>query len=199
MVGLVITGKSRTIIYEEKLDPVKSKRIFELGKTLGTSIIVWVDHELYVWPMSEAALAYGKAVQLEPKLITDFDEIIGKGAHKLLFADTPERIEKMFRDCRYLEKEGINAHPSKPIYLEFVDTNVTKSNGIRHLAERYGITMEEVIAAGDSYNDLSMLQSAGLSVAMENAPEDIKAHADFITKSNDEDGIAHVIEKFILQ
>ena len=61
-----------------------------------------------------------------------------------------------------------------------------------------GISKGEVIACGDGYNDITMLQFAGLGVAMENATEQTKSAADYITLSNDEDGIAAVIEKFIL-
>ena len=58
--------------------------------------------------------------------------------------------------------------------------------------------VEDVIACGDGYNDVSMIRFAGLGVAMANAYDAVKAEADYITRSNDEDGVAHVIEKFIL-
>jgi len=55
-----------------------------------------------------------------------------------------------------------------------------------------------MIAVGDGYNDISMIEYAGLGVAMANSPDDVKAKADYITLSNEEDGVAHVIHKFIL-
>ena len=66
------------------------------------------------------------------------------------------------------------------------------------LADYLGITSTEVICVGDAGNDIHMLEYAGLSVAMGNAFDDIKAIADYVTHSNEEDGVAHVIEKFIL-
>lgn len=60
------------------------------------------------------------------------------------------------------------------------------------------MTKDEMIAVGDGFNDLSMIQYAGLGVAMANAQEVVKENADFITLSNEEDGVAHVVEKFIL-
>ena len=66
------------------------------------------------------------------------------------------------------------------------------------LSHRFGISREEVIACGDGYNDLSMIRFAGLGVAMANAAKDIQSEADFVTLSNEEDGVAHVIEHFIL-
>ncbi len=66
------------------------------------------------------------------------------------------------------------------------------------MIQKLGINREEVIACGDGYNDITMLQFAGLGVAMENATEQTKKAADYITLSNDDDGVAFVIQKFIL-
>jgi hydroxymethylpyrimidine pyrophosphatase-like HAD family hydrolase len=66
------------------------------------------------------------------------------------------------------------------------------------LGEYYGIKQSEMIAVGDGYNDLSMIEYAGLGVAMGNSVEEIKKRSDFVTLSNDEDGVAHVINKFVL-
>ena len=68
---------------------------------------------------------------------------------------------------------------------------------MERLLEVLGLTREAMIACGDGYNDLSMIQYAGLGVAMENAVLPVRQAADFVTKSNNDDGIAHVIEKFI--
>ena len=70
---------------------------------------------------------------------------------------------------------------------------------MEYLANLKGIERESVIAIGDSYNDISMFKYAGLAVAMENAPEDVKIHADYITSKNDEDGVAQAIDRFILE
>ena len=66
------------------------------------------------------------------------------------------------------------------------------------LSHRSASAMKRLIACGDGYNDLSMIRFAGLGVAMANAAKDIQSEADFVTLSNEEDGVAHVIEHFIL-
>ena len=68
----------------------------------------------------------------------------------------------------------------------------------RSLFNALGMTKEEMIACGDGYNDLTMIQYAGLGVAMENAVLPVKNAADYVTLSNNDDGVAHVIEKFML-
>lgn len=88
---------------------------------------------------------------------------------------------------------------SAPFFLEILNSEtVAKGNGVSMLANYLGIKPEEVICVGDASNDVHMLEYAGLSVAMGNAFDDIKAIADYVTHTNEEDGVAHVIEKFIL-
>ena len=82
--------------------------------------------------------------------------------------------------------------------LEITKAGVGKGMGLRFLSEYLGIPMEHTIACGDSENDLDILQTAAIGVAMENASPILKKAADFITLSNDEDGIAHMLKKFVL-
>ena len=87
---------------------------------------------------------------------------------------------------------------SKANFLEFMNPEGTKGHALEHLAAHYGYQMSEVIAIGDSWNDREMLQKAGLGVAMENAVPALKEIADFITLSNNEEGVKHVVEQFVL-
>ncbi len=85
---------------------------------------------------------------------------------------------------------------SKPSYLEIMDRSVSKTSAIRFLQERWGVARQQVIAVGDNFNDMDMLEYAGVGVAMGNAPESVKNAADEVTLSNDDDGVAKVIEKY---
>ena len=75
---------------------------------------------------------------------------------------------------------------------------IDKAQSLAVLLEKVGIRREEVIACGDGFNDLSMIRYAGLGVAMENAQPVVREAADFITLSNDQNGVAHVVEQFML-
>ena len=81
--------------------------------------------------------------------------------------------------------------------FEISKAGVTKSTGLDALTKHLGVTMEQTMAIGDSENDYSMINAAGLGVAMGNASDDIKAIADYITTSNEEDGVGEAIKKFI--
>ncbi|MDQ0897785.1 MULTISPECIES: Cof-type HAD-IIB family hydrolase [unclassified Paenibacillus] len=86
---------------------------------------------------------------------------------------------------------------SAPVNVEISVKGITKESGVREVCRLLGIEMAQVLAVGDSENDISMLRSAGLGVAMGNAEEQVKAIADAVTMSNNEDGVAKAVQKFI--
>lgn len=86
----------------------------------------------------------------------------------------------------------------KTYNIEIMDKGVTKASAVSVLAQAYDIKREEIICIGDSENDIPMIEFAGLGVAMANGTDEAKSAADFVTLSNEEDGVAYVIKKFIL-
>lgn len=82
--------------------------------------------------------------------------------------------------------------------VEFTKAGTTKAMGLRFLADMFHITIKETMAVGDSQNDMDILQAAGIGIAMENAADEVKKIADFVTRSNLKDGVAYAIEKFVL-
>lgn len=94
--------------------------------------------------------------------------------------------------------KGITATSSFSHNIELGGATTSKADGVAFLCKKFGIEAYQVMACGDNYNDLSMLKFAGVSVAVENADEIIKSQVDFVTKSNEEDGVALAIEKFVL-
>lgn len=101
-----------------------------------------------------------------------------------------ERLQKEFPDCSVVK--GI------PTNQEITRGDADKGTGILKLGELLGIKKEEIMACGDSQNDLAMIKAAGLGVAMGNSTEEVKKAADYITLTNEEDGVAAAIEKFVI-
>ena len=85
----------------------------------------------------------------------------------------------------------------QPYFLELVPQGIDKALSLGVLLKKTEIGREEIIAMGDGYNDLSMIKFAGLGIAMGNAQEPVKKAADYITSSNEEDGVAEAIHKFL--
>lgn len=108
----------------------------------------------------------------------------------------PDYQEALWSRLRALE--GVSLTSSVPQNCEVNSLTANKADGLAHLCERLGILPAQVMAVGDNRNDLEMLQFAGLPVAPANASEEIRAVAKYITASNDEDGVAEAIQKFLL-
>ena len=94
--------------------------------------------------------------------------------------------------------KNFSVYRSEPYFLEVMPKGIDKALSLARLLEVLGMTKDQMIACGDGYNDLTMVQFAGLGVAMENAVLPLRKAADYITLSNNEDGVAHVVEKFML-
>lgn len=196
--AMIVMGKSKEILYEQRLSPNDAKTIIELGKRYGTTMIVWSDNKLYVSELNERAFDYKKHANVEPILKDNMEELIENGITKILWYDDIDKIDYYETVIGEFLNDSVNYHTSKPMFLEFVDRNASKAIAMKKLGEHLGIKPCEMIAVGDGFNDLSMIEYAGLGVAMGNAKQAIKERADYVTRSNDEDGVVHVIDKFIL-
>ena len=113
----------------------------------------------------------------------------------LLFADSEKRMKAK---QELLQIPFIEVSSSLPQNLELNRKGGNKGNGLLALADYLGLKREELMACGDSDNDYSMIEAAGLGVAMANASKEIKNLADAVTLSNDEDGVAYAIKKWVL-
>ena len=92
----------------------------------------------------------------------------------------------------------IGVYPSRADFLEFVNKDCSKAEAIKIIIKKLGIRREQVAAIGDNYNDLPMLEYAGMGVAMGNAERAVKEKCGFITASCDEDGVAVFLENYLL-
>ncbi|WP_346907008.1 Cof-type HAD-IIB family hydrolase [Faecalicatena orotica] len=127
----------------------------------------------------------------------DFTGHLTFPVNKLLITGNPAVIEEAMEDLKKRFHKLLNIYRSEPYFLEIMPQNIDKAYSLQKLLSSLGLTADQMICCGDGYNDLSMIEYAGLGVAMENAQPIVKDSADFITRSNDEDGILYVIEKFM--
>ncbi|WP_156288244.1 Cof-type HAD-IIB family hydrolase [Oceanobacillus salinisoli] len=111
-------------------------------------------------------------------------------------SEDQDKLDKMVKELSYYEE--LELTNSLPINVEANPKGVSKAKALHFLCGKIGITMDEVMACGDSLNDIKMIQEAGIGVAMGNAQEAIKNVANHITDTNDNDGVAKAIEKFVL-
>lgn len=156
--------------------------------------------KVYCQGKTEQALFYSQMNNIEIDYVDSLVELSKRTqAGKLLLSEDREKL-KPIRDM--LQKkygDQLNIVFSKPFFLEATDKNASKGNALLKVADIYGIKPQEVIAIGDSENDLSMIRNAGLGITVANAKEKIKKEADFVTLSNNESGVAYAINKFIFK
>ena len=118
--------------------------------------------------------------------------------HKLLVIDEPGRVPAILEALRARYGGSLEAATSKPNYIEITHPEANKGAALRAALGHLGAAPENVMAIGDSLNDIPMFKVAGLAVAMGNAHAEAKRAAHYVTLSNDEDGAAAAIERFVL-
>lgn len=128
---------------------------------------------------------------------SDFVEQADGPNNKFLVTGEPQAIERVKNEIIGYFRSYLSVYCSDPFFLEIVPPGINKANSLLRLLTAIGLTADEMICCGDGYNDLTMIETAGLGVAMANAQPLVKEKADYITKSNDEDGVLHVINEFM--
>jgi len=118
-------------------------------------------------------------------------KVVGVGEERTL-PEQRRAFEQLFQGKLYVTQSSFDL-------VEFLHPAVSKSNALRAIAADLHITPAEIVAIGDSHNDMGMITFAGLGVAMGNAPDEVKAVADYVTLSNAAEGVAAVIEQFVLR
>jgi Cof subfamily protein (haloacid dehalogenase superfamily) len=161
---------------------------------------VYREDKVFAHTMNDWSRDYARATRVpveEANLLELLDQE-KDGVEKILFFGENKDLEAWGE--RILERYRGKVHTtrSKPHFLELIHPEVNKGVALTALAKRLGINREDVMAIGDNLNDIDMIRYAGLGVAIGNARKEVKEAADVITASNQEDGVAQAIEKYIL-
>lgn len=173
-------------------------RLYELSKQHGVSILSYNEVELLSEDIDNVYVQKEVGITKMPtRRLVNFSSEVPLGLPKCLIVGEAQQIEALEPLARSAFPGVVDAFRSNPNFLELVPAGVNKGASLARLLERLDYDRSELIAVGDSFNDLEMIQYAGLGVAMANAHETIKSCADYVTKSNEEDGVAHMLNKHI--
>jgi len=194
-------GKSGKLLFERFLDFELAKEAFNIGQKLGMAQVIWTGPQLWANRRCDETLQYASFSQgLDMSTVSDLaaikDEV--RGVSKVLWIDDPVNIKRLSGEMNALFGNRLQCVSSMPHFLEFISNDAGKGTALAEIGRLLGVESSEMIAVGDGYNDVSMLKYAGYSVAVENAPDDIKAICDYVTLSNNNDGVAEVIDKLLL-
>ena len=139
--------------------------------------------------------------QMPVEVVTDFIAEASRlegGTPKCLIPGDPELLVELEEKMKTIFGDALSISRSAPFFLEIMAPGVGKDHSLARLLAHLDLSREQLIAFGDGFNDLTMLRFAGMGVAMANAVEEVKAVADFVTLSNDEDGVGHAVEQWVL-
>ncbi len=155
------------------------------------------DH-VYVERPDPLTDAYAADDGVTCDVVPSLDALLSDDPHKLLVIGSPERIEALQRAIRAAR---LRAHDvqSEPVYLEILPPGVSKGTALGAMLGTLGVASAETIAVGDNWNDVEMIEAAGLGIAMGHAPEGVRARADYVCGTAEEEGVRQVIERFVLQ
>lgn len=196
--ALVQSTKTKEVIYDQPLSFECYRELFELSLQLGVHIHALTDTSVLT-PKNNPYTEIESNINHIPIVESEIDDIDPNTTIvKVMFVDDPEILDRIFPLIPQVIIDKYAILRSAPYFLEFLDKRVNKGVGVSMIAKELGLKREQVICVGDAGNDLDMIRYAGLGVAMGNAFDEVKEAADYITHSNEEDGVAHVIEKFML-
>lgn len=200
--ALVKKSQSREVVLHRPIDKDIAIAVAEEGERSGLHVSLFIEDDLYVGKETEQSRYYQSLAKIEVTEVGSLSKFMEK--HDLnptkmsiiRWDGTLDAIEEKLKE-RFGPKLSILQ--SRPYFLEITDHNATKGQTLRWFAEREGIKREEIIAFGDGHNDLDMISYAGLGIAVANARPALLGIADYITTSNNEDGVAAALEHFVLE
>ncbi|HHU78563.1 MAG: Cof-type HAD-IIB family hydrolase [Caldicoprobacterales bacterium] len=175
-----------------------ARKVIDICSRENLHIQVYTEDSYFFEEDNCFSRLYRRMSGIQGEAVGDLKRFLNEEPIKLLIIDEPDNIARYRIYFQRLLSDVLQVYISRPNYLEFTNIEATKGNALAQLGRMLGVSRKEMIAIGDSYNDISMLEYAGLGVAMGNAPDNVKSHAGFITGSNDEDGVAEAVEKFVL-
>jgi Cof subfamily protein (haloacid dehalogenase superfamily) len=198
-------NQSRFEVLDTVLIPVAvCAEIIALTKDTDVHISLYCEDEWHAPKMDQWTEREIKNTKVEP-VFSLYDQVLekwqkeAKGGHKVMAMGPEEEIKVLGDMIEKIYGNDLHVYRSKSTYLEIAPKTISKASALELLLKsNYNIAMEEVVAFGDNYNDIEMLQKAGLGVAVGNAREEVKSVANEITLPNIEDGVAVCIEKYFI-
>lgn len=197
--GKIINFQTGEVVYNETLPEEMIPSIYEEAVDNHVGIVTYEGNDAI------AGNGIDQYNQIEARIngiglreVEDFPNYVKFPVNKCLLTGEPEHMAEVEQKLKDRFGNFLNIFRSEPFFVEVMPQNIDKAYSLGKLLKHLELERSQMIACGDGFNDLSMIKYAGLGVAMANAQDIVKEAADYITLSNDEDGVAKVIDKFML-
>ncbi len=197
--GALITDTNFGVLEEKTIDDSLSARIVELLTSHGLSVWVYQGADWYVLDMDGPHVAHeSKTCQCKPAVLQDFTHVETDVAKIVGVSDDPAACASASAAMAEQFGTQVLATRSQTYFVDVTHPDANKGNVVKYLSRRYDIATSQIATIGDMYNDLSMFAVSGVSVAMGDSDDEVKAAALEVTTSNEDEGFANAVTKFIL-
>lgn len=199
--GMIFNAESGEKKIEHFLEKDEAVSILDITRKYNSEFVntmLYTEGELYIENFNEDTDRYCKRSFLEPKVVKDLRSLKNKNINKIFSLGRRDILEEIEKECNCTNiKYKCSAFYSGDMIYEFNPLNIDKGSAILEFSEITGIDIKDIIAVGDNYNDISMIEKAGLGIAVSNSPEEVKKHADVVTINNNNNSvIAEIVEKY---
>lgn len=199
--GRIIDWCEKTVIFSQVVDQKLVPILYDFAEKAQLPIVTYLPEAILASKnegeyLAEEARINGMPVVVAQNFVEEAMQIAG-GSTKFLIPGEPELLIQLESEMKAALSEQMEVFRSAPFFLELPPKGIDKAQSLQRLLAHLGLERESLMAFGDGFNDLSMIQFAGQGVAMANAVEEVKSIADFVTTSNEEDGIAHALEQLL--
>ncbi|PNV63112.1 Cof-type HAD-IIB family hydrolase [Clostridium sp. chh4-2] len=196
--GIIINCRTMETVFQRQLPIESNAGIIHLAEHHRVNILTYEKDWIVVSDPEDEYAVKESVINHLPLHQVNMMDYVKFQVPKFLMLDDGDYLAMVEPKVKAVLGKNFSVYRSEPYFLEILPKGVDKAQSLARLLESLNLKKEEMIACGDGYNDLSMIEFAGLGVAMENAVLPVRNAADYITLSNNDDGIAHVVEKFML-
>jgi hypothetical protein len=194
----IVECRTGEIVYQRILPLNLVPGLYNFAKQNGCGLITYLgDKVISAFEPDEYVRLEAGINGLEIQVVENFKEYVDFDINKCLMTAPPERAAELEKELAGRYGDRLSIYRSEPFFIEIMPKNVDKAASLDHMLETIGLTREDAICCGDGFNDISMIKYAGVGVAMGNAQPAVKDAADYITGTNDEDGLVQVMKEFI--
>lgn len=199
--ALVKHSFSGEVLYYRAIDRNLLTDIMHILNSEGIYYHIYCADNLYVRDINEDVRSIMEVTGVSPvvtakyELLLDTTEVL----EVMAVINDEETLLKMERKLKVMFTGQLHINRFKDCYLEIMQGQATKARALEFIAGYYNIEQHEVMAIGDGYNDIPMIEWAGIGVAMGNAEQEVKDLADYVTLSNDEMGVAEALRNLVLK
>jgi Cof subfamily protein (haloacid dehalogenase superfamily) len=197
--GATVVKPSGEIVSAEHIDPAVAARVLTLIDQPGVTPWLFADGIWYAQTTENRFVPRERlAANVEPVIRSDFASLVDRADKIVAVSDDHDALAELETKVAGEVSGAANVVRSQPYYLDVTSPHGNKGAGVTALARDYGVSLDEVAVLGDQNNDLAMFKVAGFSVAMGQAPENVRAAACEVAASNEDDGVADAIDRFIM-